>query len=204
MKTGLSLAICVLLFLSSSAQDLILKMSGHEIVCKITEVNDFEVRYEVKNKRGKLRSIASPRSDIFSITQKDSTENIFYSQDSFIGDDFTVQEMRIYIAGEQDALAGYDPRPTTYVGFGLGAAGGYLAEGGLITPLIIPVTYTLFQLVPKVKIREKTITNPNHRYDEIYAMGYESVARSRKVLGGLKGSSIGAVLGVVVYFIVQN
>lgn len=204
MKSSLSLAICVLLSCTIYAQDVILKMSGHEIDCKITEVNDFEVRYEVKNKRGKVKTLSNPRSDIFSITPKDSTEQVFYSQDTFIGDDFTVQEMRVYIAGEQDALAGYDPRPTTYVGYGLGATGGYLAEGGLITPMIIPITYTLFQLVPKVKIREKTISNPAHRFDEIYAMGYESVARSRKILGGLKGSSIGAVAGVVVYFIIRG
>ena len=60
------------------------------------------------------------------------------------------------------------------------------------------------QLIPRIKIREETISNSENKYNEIYAMGYESVARSRKVIGGLKGSAIGVTVGTIFYFLIPS
>ncbi len=113
----------------------------------------------------------------------------------FVGDDLTADEMRIYIAGEQDARANYKPRLTAMVGTVVVGGVAFLASGGLILTLVPPLAYAGLQFVPVMRIQEKAITNPQHRYNEIYALGYERVARSRKVLGGLKGGVAGMVIG---------
>lgn len=194
----------VLLSSIGFAQDQILKMSGHTIVGEIVEVTDFQVVCEIQKKNGKTKQVAFPRSDVFSVTKEGQEEDIFYQQDSFIGDDYTVQEMRIYIAGEQDALNGYDPSPTKYVGLLVGAGAGVASQGGLLLPIGVPVAYTLLQLAPTIKIREETISNINHKYNDIYAAGYAGVARSKKVLAGLKGSALGAFIGVIFYFLIPE
>ena len=194
----------IFLTLIGFAQDEILKMSGHTIVGEIVEITDFQVICQITKKNGKTKQVAFQRSDVFSVTKEGQEEEIFYQQDSFIGDDYTVQEMRIYIAGEQDALNGYDPSPTKYVGVLVGAGAGVASQGGLLLPIGIPVTYTLLQLAPTIKIREETISNIDHKYNDIYAAGYESVARSKKVLAGLKGSALGAFIGVIFYFLIPE
>ena len=125
-----------------SAQDQILKMSGHTITGEIVEITDFQVICEIQKKNGKTKRIIFPRSDVFSVTKDGQEEDIFYQQDSFIGDDYTVQEMQIYIAGEQDALNGYDPSPTKYVGLLIGAGAGVASQGGLLLPIGVPLAYT--------------------------------------------------------------
>lgn len=185
-------------------QDHILKMSGHEFDGKIIEITDFEVIFDVTKKNEKTKELAFPRSDVFSIQREGQEEEVFYVQNEFLGDEFTVQEMRIFIAGEQDALAGYDPRPTHYVGLLVGIGAGVYSQGGIILPLVVPVGYTLLQTLPTIKIREETIQDPKHKFNEIYALGYEGVARSRKILGGLKGSAIGVAAGIVFYALIPR
>lgn len=197
-------ALLLTLSANTFAQDHILKMSGHEFEGKITEMSDFAIVMEVTKKNGKIKSLSFPRSDVFSIQKEGQEEEILYAKDEFIGDELTVQEMRIYIAGEQDALAGYDPRPTQYVGMLVGIGAGVYSQGGIILPLAVPVGYTLIQTLPTIKIREETIQNPSHKFNEIYALGYESVARSKKVLGGLKGSAVGVAAGMVLYALVPR
>ena len=196
----------LLLSLSANtfAQDRVLKMSGHEFEGKITEVSDFLVVCEIIKKNGKTKELSFPRSDVFSIQKEGQEEEIFYAKDEFIGDELSVQEMRLYIAGEQDALAGYDPRPTQYVGLLVGMGAGVYSQGGIILPLAVPVGYTLLQTLPTIKIREETIQDPNHKFNEIYASGYESVARSKKILGGLKGSAVGVAAGMVFYALIPR
>ena len=67
-------------------------------------------------------------------------------------------------AEEQDALNGYDPSPTKYVGLLIGAGAGVASQGGILLPIGVPVVYTLSQLAPTIKIREETISNINHKY----------------------------------------
>lgn len=151
--------------------------------------------------KGKKDEHYTHRSDIFSMQKAGQEEEILYALDDVLGDWMTVDEMRIYMAGEQDARDNFKANGVFYAGMPVGAVVAYLAQGGLILTLGGPVLYTLLQLAPNIRIKEETITNLVHQYNEIYALGYERVARSKQMVQALKGSAIGMVLGLVGYFV---
>ena len=71
---------------------------------------------------------------------------------------------------------------------------------GFMATLAVPIIYPVAQLIPVIKIREAYISDPNHRYNEIYAAGFERVARTKKIIAGLEGAFIGTAVGVVVFY----
>lgn len=182
------------------AQVTIQRMSGHTIDCLLLGAEGIELVYEITKKNGKRKKLRLHRSEVFSVIFNEG-EWVLYEQDTVLGDDFSEDEMRVFIAGAKDAIAHYNSKPTTYVGVLFGAAGPILAGGGVIVTIAPIVVYTLLQLVPIIKI--KGVSNPDHIDNEIYALGYASVARSEKILGGLKGSAVGAVVGLVTYLIIR-
>lgn len=184
------------------SQDTLLTMSGYKIPCNVTDTEGFEVKYEFSKKSGKTKNRSMHKSEIFAIID-DGVENVLYAPDPILGDDLSVQEMRIFIAGERDARAYFDTKPTFFVGVVLAGAAAVIANGAFLATFAIPVIYPVAQLIPVIKIKEKYISNPNHRYNEVYAAGFESVARSKKVLAGLKGAALGAFIGAVVIAIIS-
>lgn len=162
-----------------------------------TRTNQVERIFE----KGKISEKLVHRSDVFSIQQSGMEEQIFYALDEVLGDWMTLDEMRIYMAGEQDARNFHKAQWAFFTGLPIGAAAAFLAQGGIIVTVGGPLLYTMIQLAPTIRIREHTITNPTHKYNEIYALGYERVARSRQVVQALKGSAIGMVTGVMAYFL---
>ncbi|MCB0762080.1 MAG: hypothetical protein KDC12_11205 [Flavobacteriales bacterium] len=199
-KIGFLLVLVVWSF-AAMAQDVILTMSGREIQCAITDDSGFEIVYNYENARGKTKEGRVHKSEVFSVSQGSQPEQIYYSQDTLLGDWMNEAEMRIYLAGQVDARAHYDVRNTFALGLGGARFVSYIAGGGLILSIAFPVLYTVYQLIPYIKIREETISNPIHRYNEIYALGYERVARTKQVLNALAGSAIGMLGGIVYYLL---
>lgn len=202
MRLNFLLILSFLMAAPMMAQDTLLTMSGYEIPCNITDMEGFEVKYEITKRNGKVKNRGMHKSEIFAVID-DGVENVLYGPDPILGDDLSVQEMRIFIAGEQDARAFFDTKPTFYVGMVLAGAAAVIANGAFIATFAVPIIYPLIQLAPVIKIKEKYISDPNHRYNEVYAAGFESVARSKKVLAGLKGAAIGALVGAVVIAIIS-
>jgi len=186
----------------------VLRMSGHILKGKLLSTEGSDLVLSVTRKRqslfaknkARMNEVSIHKSEIFSVTFAEG-EWVLYAPDEIVGDDLTADEMRIYIAGEQDARANYKPRLTAIVGTVVVGGVAFLASGGLILTLVPPLAYAGLQFVPVMRIQEKAITNPQHRYNEIYALGYERVARSRKVLGGLKGGVAGMAIGAAAYYI---
>jgi len=56
--------------------------------------------------------------------------------------------------------------------------------------------------IPKVKIKHKTISNPNYIDHDAYIYGYERVSRSKRRIQALIGGTIGLVAGYGLYFTV--
>ena len=162
-----------------------------------TLVNQVERIFEL----GKESQRQVHRSDVFSIQFEGKEEQVLYALDEVLGDWMTLDEMRVYMAGEQDARNNYKAKWAFFSGIPVGAATAFIAQGGLILTIGGPVLYTLAQLAPNIRIRENTITDPSHVYNEIYALGYERVARSQLVVQALKGSVIGMAAGIAGYFL---
>lgn len=195
---------------SLPAEASLLAMSGKVIEGRLLSSEGTELKMEVtkrerrffKRKKAKLQTLGIHKSDVFSVTFPEAGEWVIYAPDEALGDDLTSDEMRIYIAGQQDAADLYHPRGTVGLGLLLGAGGAIFAAGGLFLTILPPIAYTAFQFVPFIRIQEHTIRNPEHRFNDVYAAGYERVARSKKVVGGLKGSGLGMAVGLASWFLV--
>ena len=148
----------------------------------------------------KTRAIELNKSEIFSLSNG-GKEQILYFQDTMLGDYYTPEEMRMYLAGSGDARKNYRARHISAIGFALCGAAGYLVGDGLMILIVPPITYAAIQYVGKIKIREKYISDSNFRYNDLYAEGFEPPARSRKMIRGALSGLAGSVTGVVISLI---
>ncbi len=86
----------------------------------------------VKKKKSKFRTMDPLR--IFSVKYSDGTERVIYRPDSLDPMEFTQDQMRLFIKGEQDADKYYKNNFNKGLGFGLGAGAGLLGFYGLAVP----------------------------------------------------------------------
>lgn len=182
------------------AEGTVLRMNGQEIEGEIRSVDGIDVVMNAPRKRRKPKRLELHKSEIFSITFS-TGEWVLYAPDPALGDDLTVDEMRVFIAGEQDARRGFKVWPTVAVGVAIGLAGAILADGGLLLTILPPLAYTAFQFVPVIKIQGASISNPEYKFNETYALGYERVARPKKLIGAFQGSGLGMIAGILTYFV---
>lgn len=193
----------LLLAAQLAAQDKVLLMNGAELECRITGDSGTVMILETSRRNGKTRMREIHKSEIFSIVREGSPEKVLYVQDSLFGDVYSVDQMRIYLAGERDARSNYSAWPTALVGFVI--CGGMAAWGGegFLTAIGPPIVYTLLQLAPKIHIREKYMSDVHYKYNEIYASGFEPPARSRKLMAALGGGYGGSATAVILYYILR-
>jgi hypothetical protein len=185
-------------------QGKILLMNGTVVENTLWEEKDgmiyiYDQRHNLFGKE-KTRAIELSKNEIFSLSNG-SKEQIMYYQDTMLGDYYTPEEMRVYLSGAGDARKNYKARHISAIGFALCGAAGYLVGDGLLVLILPPITYAAFQYIGKIKIREKYISDPNFKYNDLYAEGFEPPARSRKMIRGVLSGLAGSVTGVVLSLI---
>ena len=148
----------------------------------------------------KPRAIELNKSEIFSLSNG-KTEQVLYFQDTMLGDYYTPEEMRMYLAGAGDARKNFKAWHIAIIGYELCLFAGNLVGDGLLVLIVPPITYAAIQYVGKIKIREKYISDPNFKYNDLYAEGFEPPARSRKMIRGVLSGLAGSVTGVVLSLI---
>jgi hypothetical protein len=185
----------------ASAQDTLLLMNGRNLPCKIVEDSGTVFLTLIKKPRGRIILREIHKNDVFSVTRRGETEEILYLQDEMLGNIYSADEMRYYLAGENDARQNFDAWPTFAVGFAVCAGVSLWGGDGYITAVGPPILYTLLQLVPKIKIREKTMSHPEYKYNDIYADGYEPPARTRKLSRAMEGAFLGSATGVAYWLL---
>lgn len=185
------------------AEATLLRMSGNEIRGNVLSVDGIDIVMEAPRKRRKPKRLAIHKSEVFSLTfsKGEMGEWVLYAPDPALGDDLTIDEMRIFIAGEQDARRGFKVWPTTLGGFLVGAGSAILADGGLLFTIAPPLAYSAFPLLPVIRIQGASISRQEYKFNEIYALGYERVARPKKLIGAMKGSGLGLLVGLATYFV---
>jgi hypothetical protein len=197
----LLLLLFVLISLQTRAQDTLLLMNGREMNCRILADTGTVFEFELVKPNGKVKLRELHKNDVFSVKKAGQQEVILYAQDELLGDIYSIDEMRFYLAGEHDARENFSAWPTFAVGFALCAGISLWGGDGYITAVGPPILYTMIQLVPKIKIREKTMSRPEYKYNDIYADGYEPPARSRKLFRAMGGSFAGSATGVALWFL---
>lgn len=196
------LLLIVLSSLQLKAQDTIVLLTGHTLPCKIYQENENVITCEFI-KKGREERLILDAYRVFSIKFGNGEEKVYYKQDTVNGNWFTVEEMRYFIYGEQDAMKGYKSRMTTVLGVIAGAGAGFFAMKSLIL-LGAPLVYTAGNILPYIIIDRKTVRDEKLLEQETYVQGYERVARSKKIQNALKSSAAGLIIGIGAYFILQE
>jgi hypothetical protein len=185
-----------------AAQDKILLMNGQTIEAKVLGQSTLEVRYLERTRKG-LRERAEPTANVFSVSDSLGRERIWYFHDTIVGNDLTVDQMRWYIKGEQDAREGYKPWLPLLGGFmvGAGATAGFDLE---VNSLLIPPLYAGLMALPRVHITFGSVRDPRMEGNDYYAMGYAKTGRTKRVVRSLLTSAAGVVTGLALRQFVIN
>ncbi|MFN7013800.1 MAG: hypothetical protein ACK4ON_05980 [Bacteroidia bacterium] len=188
--------------LSIKAQDTIILLTGHIIPCKVYQENDNVITCEYI-KKGREERLILDSYRVFSIKFGNGEEKVYYKQDTVSGNWFTVDEMRYFIYGEQDAMKGYKSPMTSILGVIAGAGAGFFAMESLFF-FAAPLVYTSGNLLPYIFIKRKTVRDEKLLEQEAYVQGYERVARSKKIQNALKSSAAGLAIGIGAYLLVKE
>lgn len=182
---------------SSGAQnkDTILLMNGNYVVEKVLDTLIGAVT--IVNPANTADKLHYEYDEIYCVKYASGFTDYYYTQDTMKGNYFTRDEMQYYIYGERDARKGFKARGSL---IGAGIVG--LASGGLgifFAP-IFPYGYMGLSGITKVKIKHKTISNPNYIDHDAYILGYERVSRTKRRIMALVGGTIGLAAGYGLYF----
>ena len=191
-----TLTVVVLAF-SSKAQnkDTILLMNGNVVVEKVLDTLIGAVT--IVNPANTAEKLHYEYDDIYCVKYAAGFTDYYYSQDTLRGNYFTRDEMLYYIYGERDARKGFKANGSL---IGAGVVGFVSGGLGLFFAPLFPYGYMALTGVPKVRIKHKTISNPNYIEQDAYILGYERVSRSRRRIKALIGGTIGLAAGYGLYF----
>jgi hypothetical protein len=199
MRHLLSLVLAILSSIVAFAQvpsgpDRILLMNGQVIETRVLGQSSLEVRYQDANRKGLLRERSEPTSSVFSVTDSLGRERLWYFHDTIFGNDLTIEQMRWFIKGEQDARIGYKPLWPVLGGFALGA-GLTMALDLEVNALLLPPLYAGIMAMPRVHVTFGSVRDPYMEGNDFYALGYAKVGRGKRVVRSLISTAVGVVTG---------
>lgn len=176
--------------IAQNGKDTILLLNGAVMTGTVIDTTNGVT--SIKNPKDSTKNIIIENDRIFSITNSRG-ESVMYMYDTIIGNEFTIEEMRYFILGEQDAEKGYKAKGAFWGNMLLGAAGGVT---GSFLSLIPPFGFTALSGLPRVKVKSNTISNVDYIKHDTYIMGYERVARKKRKISSLIGGGIGLGVGI--------
>lgn len=193
---------CIFFFLFISvhafSQDKIILVSGTEIDGKVLSITEDTIFYQT-SKKGKTKEIFLESYRVFSIQYENGKEEIMYKQDT-IANFKTEEELRNFIAGEQDALRGYTPYFATITALAVASVGAFFLHNFLV--FAVPfVTYMIVVIASLQRVEKNSVRDPNLLVSPDYIDGYMRVVKNKKNRNALWGSIIGAGAGFAVYAI---
>lgn len=175
-------------------------MNGREMKGEVFLDSTLMVKIRYRGIYGRWKEVEMHRNEIFSVT-KGGKEVVFYAPDSTLGDRYSAEEMRIFLLGEKDAFKRYKARHTSIIGFLMCGAIGYVGGNGIMSLIGPPMVYTLVHIPGKIRVRKHHISNEALKYNDLYAEGFEPVARGRRLNRAMVWSSIGSVTGFLFYML---
>lgn len=150
-----------------------------------------------------LKNGGIDREDVFAVTYPSGEEKVYYFFDEPMGNYLKEDQMRAFVYGERDARISVTGKGWFYAGLATGALAGYALKTSVVS-LAVPPLFALTAKIPTINIKERYIADKAYQYNEDYASGFESFARSKNTIEALKGSAIGTVLGIIAYSIIDN
>lgn len=177
--------------------DSILLNNGKILVTQVVDTNGPTVTVikpnSRKHKKGEIEKEA-----IFSIRfGSTGKEEVYYTYDTLIDHDYTVDDARKFIEGEQDAQHGFHAVGISIASFVFGAASG--ATLGNLVALAPPFTLSGFISYPRIKVRHKSVRNKANGTSDAYLYGYDITARRKRTLHSFLWGGVGVVIGLIVH-----
>lgn len=177
---------------SAQSQDVLTLFNGRKIYTKIVEVNSNYVIYKhFTDIKERNKSIVLAR--IFAI-ESGGKEEVLYHPDPLDPELFTVEQMRMFIKGEQEAMRFYDSDATKIVSVAFGMASGYF---GFFYGLIGPPLFTTIVGSFSPKMSAMKVTDPSLISDPDFAEGYAKKVRDYKVRKSILFGGIGYGIGLI-------
>jgi hypothetical protein len=176
--------------LAQPYKDTILLLNGSTVITTVLDTNFGVVT--CKNPKPDKDNLEIEKDRIFSIKRDGQPENVVYEYDTIIGNDYTVDEMRLYIIGEQDATKGVKGRGAFWTNFAIGGVAGLW--GQFYSP-IAPFAFVACTGFTKVKIKHSTVSNLDYLKHDAYILGYQRVAQNKRKVKSMIGGGIGLAVG---------
>jgi hypothetical protein len=182
----------------TETNDTIVLLNGTVLVANVTDTTNGVTT--IMNPKDSSKFFVIENDRIFSIKNKNG-ESVLYVYDTLIGNEFTVDEMRYFIHGEQDAEKGFKAKGAFWGNALIGAASGVTL--GFLSPLP-PFAFVALTGVPKVKIDHNSVSNIDYIKHDTYLMGYERVARKKRKFASLIGGVAGLAVGIGTSFVLDK
>lgn len=176
----------------------ILLMTGKVLEGNVTGQDTMYLYYDLVKKSGKTKPKKVDLERVFSINGPEGEEKVIYYMDTVVGNYFTIDEMRFYIQGEQDASKYYHANWTIAAGLPITAGLGFVLSGTAFS-FAVPFVYLVSTGIPAYKINREKIPSSHLVTEPAYVLGYERTARNKRLFKslftGLVGTAIGFTLG---------
>ena len=176
----------------------LLLINGKIIPFKLIESNGYDLVYRTPDPKNKLKKIDPER--VFSIKYMDGSERVIFQRDTLDPLEFTVDEMRLFIKGEQDADRLYHNNLNKVGAFAAGVVSSYFGFYGVIGPPLYASFFGAF--TPKVE-KIKGVDTELIKIPE-YREGFEKKARDRKIRNMLISGFIGFAAGAITISVATN
>lgn len=189
----------VLFFLSTisfsqKVQDTIFLMNGHVIAKQVIDTTFSTVT--IMNPKAHTKKIHYEMDQLYMVKFANGFKRYYYVQDPSIYNEFTREEMWLFMKGESDARNGFKARgcliSAGILGFAAGMTGTFFAP-------VAPYGFMALSGITKIRIRHNTVSDPKYIEHDAYILGYERVARQKRKTKSLLGGTIGLALGYGVY-----
>src|SRR5258705_4567528 len=152
---------------ASFSQDVLTLYNGRKIYTKIVEVNSESIIYKHStNAKERNKSILLER--VFAV-ETNGKEEVLYKPDAMNPDMFTLEEMRMFIKGEQEAMRFYEKNSLKVASVVVGIASGYF---GIFYVLIIPPLFTTIVGSISPNMSKQKVTDPSLLSNPDFTEGY--------------------------------
>ncbi|MES2838482.1 MAG: hypothetical protein V4667_13220 [Bacteroidota bacterium] len=184
--------------------DTILLLNSQKVYGKVIDTTKNLVKYQYIGKKGKQFESGIETERVFSIKYADGKESLLYSPDSTNDEEFSVEDMRYFIKGQQDAYEHYKTKKSFYTGIGMGLVGTYVVTPMVILSPVVPGIYSFVNGSRWMKIKKMKGATAEDLTKDTYLMGYTKVVRNKRIQSSLKGSAIGLAVGITTMYIFRD
>jgi hypothetical protein len=180
------------------AQDTLVMLSGKTIIAKNVELGGYYLSYHTMKEKSKEKHISL--ENVFSIKYAGKNERVIYEADSLEPDDYNIDQMRMYIKGEQDAIKYYRNNLNKVGAFVFGGASAYFSFYGIIGPAVFSTVIGSFTPA----LEKQKVSDPVLLHADEYRAGYEKKIRENKTKNAILYGLAGFATGVATFVVIKN